>query len=118
MALANRYYACRHAESTANVSGIIVSDPAHGVRQEYGLSPRGREQAIAVRLSVWFLLPQHIINPQQASTSLLDLTGASIEDIVVLSSDFSRALETASLLTEPHDIFVEPDDRLRYEVVA
>ena len=49
MALANRYYACRHAESTANVSGIIVSDPVHGVRQEYGLSPRGREQAVEVR---------------------------------------------------------------------
>jgi probable phosphoglycerate mutase len=67
----------RHGQSLANVRGIIVSDPARGRSAEFGLSQRGREQAVAA-----------------AAESGLD-AGA-----VIWSSDFSRAVQTARLVAE------------------
>ena len=67
----------RHGESMANVRGIIVSDPGTGARADYGLSPRGREQALVA-----------------AKTS--GLPG----DTVIFSSDFSRAVETAEVVRD------------------
>jgi probable phosphoglycerate mutase len=67
----------RHGQSLANVRGIIVSDPARGRSAEFGLSERGREQAIA-------------------ATAGSELDG----DTVIWSSDFSRAEQTARLVAE------------------
>lgn len=72
--LVNRYYGLRHGESQANAQGLIVSDPARGV-PEFGLTPRGREQARAQVLACAAL-------------------GAGV---IIYSSDFARARETAEV---------------------
>lgn len=73
--LKNRYYAFRHGESMANVEGIIVSDPDVGIHR-YGLSEKGRVQV------------------QASAEKLAEL----IQDAVIVSSDFLRAVETAELV--------------------
>ncbi len=73
--LKNRYYAFRHGESMANVEGIIVSNPDVGIHR-YGLSEKGRVQV------------------QASAEKLAEL----IQDAVIVSSDFLRAVETAELV--------------------
>jgi broad specificity phosphatase PhoE len=73
----NRYYVMRHGQSMANVRGIIVSDPASGVRAEYGLSPDGREQVLAAAKEC----------------------GLPVATLI-FSSDFSRAAQTAEIVRE------------------
>lgn len=75
--LVNRYFGLRHGESQANAQGLIVSDPARGVAG-YGLTERGREQARA----------------QVLACGALVAAGA---DVVIYSSDFARARETAEV---------------------
>jgi broad specificity phosphatase PhoE len=41
----NRYFIVRHGESTANVRGVIVSDPVQGAHPDNGLSPKGMQQS-------------------------------------------------------------------------
>ncbi|MBN2703163.1 MAG: histidine phosphatase family protein [Pontiellaceae bacterium] len=59
----------------ANVEGIIVSDPGIGIHR-YGLSEKGRVQV------------------QASAEKLAEL----IQDAVIVSSDFLRAVETAELV--------------------
>lgn len=73
----NRYAIMRHGQSRANVRGIIVSDPASGLRAEYGLSPLGREQVLV-------------------SAKESDLPSSTL----IFSSDFSRAAQTARIVRE------------------
>jgi probable phosphoglycerate mutase len=73
-ALRNRYFVLRHGESLANVAGMIVSDPHHGVGQ-YGLTTHGQQQ---VRHT---LAQHHTLDPHTR----------------IYSSDFLRAQETARL---------------------
>mmetsp|Transcript_46875 Transcript_46875/g.106298 ORF Transcript_46875/g.106298 Transcript_46875/m.106298 type:complete len:236 (-) Transcript_46875:327-1034(-) len=72
--LKHRYFVLRHGESLANVAKIIVSDPAIGVPQ-FGLSDAGRAGA------------------GEAGQKLSELVSA--RRLVILSSDFKRAHETA-----------------------
>lgn len=89
--LKNRYYAFRHGESRANVEGIIVSDPDVGIYR-YGLSEKGRVQV-------------------QASAEKLAML---IQDAVIVSSDFLRAVETAEIVRSALDVeLVRLDVRLR-----
>ncbi len=44
----SRVFVVRHGESTANRSGIIVSSPENGLREDYGLTPVGQKQASEV----------------------------------------------------------------------
>jgi len=71
----NQYFAMRHGQSEANVSGIIVSDPAIGVN-DFGLSLRGRQQVLQSARQ-W---------------------RAGSEPVAIISSDFLRARETALLV--------------------
>ena len=72
--LRNRYFAMRHGHSLANQQGIIVSLPQNG-RENYGLSEQGQQQvADSLRLS-----------------EELD------SNVIILSSDFKRARETANI---------------------
>ena len=93
--LTNHYFALRHGESTANVAGIIVSDPAIGTRQ-YGLSDKGKTQL-------------------QAISEYVDILGANVR---IYSSDFLRAKETANIaqkiLHSTHPIQFTPLLRERY----
>ncbi len=73
----NVYLGLRHGESQANAQGIIISDPARGVG-EFGLTARGREQVRAQVLACPRLGP----------------------DVVIYSSDFARARETAEVARE------------------
>jgi probable phosphoglycerate mutase len=75
--LRNRYFACRHGESQANVEGIIVSDPVVGTVR-YGLTETGRRQ-VRERIAVF---------PHGDRQTL------------VISSDFRRAAETAGIIRQ------------------
>jgi len=88
--LKNRYFAFRHGESQANVEGIIVSHPDIGTVQ-YGLSTEGRRQV-------------------ESSANRLP----QLNDPVIVSSDFLRAMETADIIRSVLSLdSVAPDPRLR-----
>lgn len=72
--LNNRYFAMRHGHSIANLQGIIVSHPENG-RDQFGLSELGRTQV-------------------KESLQQCDFFDAST---IIVSSDFSRARESAEI---------------------
>lgn len=72
--LSNRYYAMRHGHSIANQQGIIVSHPDNG-RDRFGLSELGRAQ----------------VKESLQNFGLLDV------NTIIVSSDFSRARESAEI---------------------
>lgn len=74
--LKNTYYGVRHGESIANVEKLIVS--SFETQKGYGLTTKGKEQAKSTKESYSFLN----------------------SDFVILSSDFERALETATIIGE------------------
>jgi probable phosphoglycerate mutase len=74
LAFNNLYYAMRHGQSEANVSGIIVSDPATGCNH-YGLSKTGRQQV----------------------HDAIKMAGFKA-DTYIISSDFLRTKETAEIV--------------------
>jgi probable phosphoglycerate mutase len=89
--LKNRYYGFRHGESLANVEGIIVSNPELGT-VKYGLSDKGRRQV------------------EQSVSKLAAVT----RDVVIVSSDFRRTLETAEIIrSQLRSASVRTDVRLR-----
>lgn len=67
----------RHGRSLANEQGLIISNPADGVLDKYGLSATGREQA-------------------EASARNSPLTSETL----IYSSDFSRARQTAEIIKQ------------------
>eukprot|EP00439_Symbiodinium_sp_Y106_P042719 s1958_g5.t1 len=73
--LRHRFFALRHGESKANVAKIIISDPKVGTKK-YGLTKAGR--AAVKRTGSRFI--------KSASSR-----------VVIVSSDFSRARETAQV---------------------
>ena len=73
--LANRFSVMRHAQSKANVAGIIVSRIENDRHGDYGLTEHGRQQALAAAQDC--RLP--------AGT-------------VIYSSDFARARQTAEIV--------------------
>lgn len=75
--LKNRYFIIRHGQSKANVTNILLSHPKEGTIS-YGLSPKGKKQ---VRISVL----------KNKKNKLLD------SDVIIYSSDFLRAKETAEI---------------------
>ena len=72
----HKYFALRHGESLANVAGIISSDPKISIPR-HGLSEKGKGQA------------------QKTGAKLV----ATLDGpVLIVSSDFKRARETADLL--------------------
>ena len=123
LTLKHTYFALRHAESIPNTKRMIVSDPEHGCKEENGLSDRGVQQATQADLSVstLFLLPPPFISFSSSSPSLLllflmerklfnDETILQSEELCVLSSDFSRAMQTAKIVNArlPHPTDIKP----------
>ena len=86
--LDNQYYLMRHGQSIANKEGLIVSKP-HNAMNGYGLTTKGAEQVLNAALN----------------TRLG-------RNIVIVSSDYKRAIETANIMhsvlgvTEP--VLLEP----------
>lgn len=78
--LRNRYYLMRHGRSRANAEGIILSDPRDGTIR-WGLTEEGRKQ---IRKGVMDAMEKGL------------LTGK----IIIFSSDFLRAWESAVLASE------------------
>ncbi|MBS3054839.1 MAG: histidine phosphatase family protein [Candidatus Aenigmarchaeota archaeon] len=76
----NNYFGQRHGQSEANVLGIIISDPAVGIKN-YGLSHLGRDQVYK--------------SAKAARES--DLLGPKT---IIYTSDFLRARETADITTD------------------
>ena len=75
-ALTNHYFLQRHGNSRANQKGIIVSNPELGIK-EYGLTDLGKEQVL--KAADYFQKEDRII---------------------IFSSDFKRAKETAVIMKE------------------
>lgn len=73
----NKYFIIRHGESKANVAGILLSHPKEGT-VSFGLSKKGKKQ---VRNSIL----------KNKKNKLLG------SDIIIYSSDFLRAKETAEI---------------------
>ena len=77
--LSNRYFGLRHGESYGNVQNVISSHPVQGTLI-HGLTKRGQEQA------------------KSAAPLLVEAIGGveRMKDLVVLTSNFTRARETAA----------------------
>ena len=75
--LHNRYFIIRHGESKANVAHILLSHPKEGT-VSFGLSAKGKKQ---VKISV----------SENKKNKILD------SDVIIYSSDFLRAKETAEI---------------------
>jgi broad specificity phosphatase PhoE len=78
--LHNRYFIMRHGKSRANEEGVILSHPEIGTT-DYGLVEEGIQQAKSSAL-------------EAKSNKVLDNT------TVIVSSDFTRARETAEIARE------------------
>jgi glucosyl-3-phosphoglycerate phosphatase len=79
-ALQQDYFALRHGQSEANVAGIIASDP-NVACHKYGLSVTGRKQAL-----------------HAGHDALQQMLLGGYHSLVLLSSDFLRAYETACIV--------------------
>jgi broad specificity phosphatase PhoE len=89
----NRYFLMRHGESEANRQRRIISDPTIGCKL-YGLTPNGREQA-----------------KESAAKSGLS------KSTIVVSSDFTRARETAKIVQDTlrcGEVILRPGLRERF----
>ncbi|HSV95995.1 MAG TPA: histidine phosphatase family protein [Spirochaetota bacterium] len=75
--LVNEYYIMRHGQSEANIGRFICSSPGDGL-ESCGLTPEGVRQA--------------------REAALRDFSG--VKDVVVYSSDFLRARQTAETVAE------------------
>ena len=76
----NRYIGFRHGQSKANIQGIISSDFQIGVHGDHGLTPIGETQVV------------------DSVTDLLSTIGSElINNVVFVTSPFSRAKQTAEL---------------------
>jgi len=76
--LRNRYWAVRHGQSEANAAGVISSDPATG-STIHGLTALGKSQA------------------REAAVTLMEAIGPDrIPDVLLYSSNFTRARQTAA----------------------
>ena len=73
--LKNRYFIMRHGESKANVAGILLSHPKDGT-VTFGLSEKGKQQ----------------VKDSILKNDILD------SDVIIYSSDFLRAKETAEII--------------------
>lgn len=95
---ANHYWILRHAESLANVEGIIVSKSEIGT-QQYGLSPRGREglpAKLAAQVAAFMRTSPSV--DATADLGAANLGAADLgADTLIVSSDFLRARETAGI---------------------
>jgi glucosyl-3-phosphoglycerate phosphatase len=92
MSLSNTVAVLRHGQSMANVAGLICSNPNVACTQ-YGLSATGQEQAKAAGLQIvdWYC---------QANSRINDGTERLLPALVILSSDFLRAKETAHIVLQ------------------
>ena len=75
--LNNRYFIIRHGESKANVAGILLSHPKEGT-VSFGLSKKGKKQ----------------VKDSISRSKKNKLLGS---DVIIYSSDFLRAKETAEI---------------------
>ena len=79
--LVNRYFAMRHGEAVCNVLGILAGDPEVG-KGTHGLTSEGARQA------------------RDAAFGLRNDLGKSADEVIILSSDFLRAAQTAAIVRE------------------
>ena len=79
----NTLWLLRHGRSKANEAGRIVSQPANALLAEYGLSAVGREQARTA-----------------AATTFLTTAAQQDDAVLIITSDFTRAQETAEIVQQ------------------
>lgn len=89
--LKNCYYVLRHGQSLANVQGIIASNPDIACT-EYGLSNLGIEQVETAVIDIVNAYNGVNVNNNNINSS------PYYNGLVIVSSDFRRALETATIV--------------------
>lgn len=89
--LSNRYFVLRHGESQANKVGIITCRRESGL-QNYGLTPRGTEEIINTTGALRRFVPG--------------------QDVVIITSPFLRAVESARIAAGLLNSPVKEDERL------
>lgn len=85
--LKHKYFALRHGHSIPNEQGLIVSTMANGLKPEFGLTDRGRQQAQEAGHSITIAVP--VIAERYPARK-----------IIFLVSPFSRAQDTANLAAQ------------------
>jgi glucosyl-3-phosphoglycerate phosphatase len=100
--LRNDFWVLRHGQSQANVAKIIASNPDIACHN-YGLSEKGKEQAAQAG--------DDVVEAFQERNSRLP----RLQKVVLLSSDFLRAKETAEIV---RDKLLEAGIPLLYQNVA
>jgi glucosyl-3-phosphoglycerate phosphatase len=88
----NRYIFFRHGQSQANLQDLVCSLIENGALAKYGLTPLGQSQVIE--------------SVKKLKAELLT-KGVALEKLIMLSSSFSRALQTALLIRDELGIAVE-----------
>lgn len=83
----------RHGHSTPNLANLIVSKIENGIKPENGLTSKGLAQATL-----------------SGQLFAMQIQG---KPIVIISSPFSRALETANAIATSFDVPVKLDENLR-----
>ncbi len=108
--LQHSYFAIRHGQSKANVQSIIASDPTIAT-QRFGLSKTGKKQARAAGKQ----LVQDFVQAQQQQQQ--NSKNKRPSGIVIVMSDFLRAVETAQELAnailEHNRTVKSPKDQIR-----
>eukprot|EP01084_Bolivina_argentea_P288938 496031_1 len=85
----HHYVGIRHAQSTANKAGIVISDPEIGC-VKYGLTELGIDQAIGAGEYIKTKLLSKINNSNGHNGAAF-----TVDDIYIYHSDFKRTTETA-----------------------
>lgn len=100
--LQNKYIIMRHGFSVPNERELIVSSLVEGVKAEYGLTEKGRQQArdSAITLLQMLQQQQQATIPIPAEGAVATSSPAAVTTVVIVSSPFSRARETAQIVAD------------------
>lgn len=97
MKLQNTYFIIRHGFSIPNDKKIIVSSLANGVKAEYGLADKGKQDVTAKAAA--------IIEKIISSSTIHQEQQQPLLQIDFISSPFSRTVETAQIILNESNLF-------------
>jgi glucosyl-3-phosphoglycerate phosphatase len=80
--LKHKYFAVRHGHSIPNEQGLVVGNMLNGIKSEYGLTPKGQEQA-------------------KLAAKLFELqVKFDVSSLIIYHSPFSRTKQTADIIAK------------------
>jgi broad specificity phosphatase PhoE len=79
--LKHKYYVMRHGHSEPQAQNITVCQYQNAIKSEFGLTQKGREQS-------------------KVSSKLFELQMSNVQDLIIIHSPYSRAVETANIFAK------------------